>query len=313
MIERVLSRINVINRSKICALLSGMLRLRGITKHLMEKETQFIPQKEPSGVDSLFNELGSELDFGTVDNPTGLSESTAKHPLEIAKFITNLLVSVVAIWVFITIVDGTIRNLENNGFLKEIKLCSYYTFGVDNLGNAECGSYVQTKTFVAGQKEALEKDLGGKLAIVIPKKLVTTNTAKLPEVSFILQKTGNTRTSITEVTKNFLNIKNTATEYQGKDIDCEKMLLNEKGELTVRCDFYGFPLLSSDATPFTSRSTALAFLKKLEDPSSNFTLLEQPKSLEIEKFSSADAGLRSTFSTRTSLTLKVRYSPSNKL
>jgi hypothetical protein len=279
----------------------------------MEKETQFIPQKEPSGVDSLFNELGSELDFGAIDNSSGLSESPAKHPLEIAKLVTGLLVSVVALAAFVTTVDATIRNLEDNGFLKGIGLCSYYTLGVDNLGTADCGSYTQTKAFVAGQKEALEKDLGGKLAIVIPRKLVTANTAKLPEVSFILQKTGNTRTSITEVTKNFLNIKNTATEYQGKDIDCEKMVVNEKGELTIKCDFYGFPLLSSDATPFTSRSTALAFLKKLEDPSSNFTLLEQPKSLEIEKFSSVDAGLRSTFSTRTSLTLKVRYSPSNKL
>jgi hypothetical protein len=279
----------------------------------MEKESQFIPQKESSAVDSLFDELGSELDFGIMDS-SGLSESNSKHPLEIAKLITNALVSIVAIGAFITTIDGTIRNLENNGFLKDIGLCSYYTFGVDNLSsNAECGSYAQTKIFVANQKETLEKNLGGKLALVIPKKLVTTNVTKLPEVSFILQKTGNTRTSITEVTKNFLNIKNTATDFQGKDIDCEKMLLNEKGELTVRCDFYGFPLLSSDTTPFTSRSTALAFLKKLEDPSSNFTLLEQPKSLEIEKFSSTDAGLRSTFSTRTSLSLKMRYSPSNKL
>jgi hypothetical protein len=83
--------------------------------------------------------------------------------------------------------------------------------------------------------------------------------------------------------------------------------------MTVRCDFYGFPLLSSNATPFTSRSTALAFLAKLEDSSSNFTLLEQPKSLEIERFTSTDTGLRSTFSTRTSLTIKVQYSASNKL
>jgi hypothetical protein len=34
-----------------------MLRLQGNIKYLMEKEPQFIPQKEPSAVDSLFNEL----------------------------------------------------------------------------------------------------------------------------------------------------------------------------------------------------------------------------------------------------------------
>jgi hypothetical protein len=40
-----------------------VLRLIGNINYSMEKETPFIPQKEGSGAESLFSELGSELDF----------------------------------------------------------------------------------------------------------------------------------------------------------------------------------------------------------------------------------------------------------
>jgi hypothetical protein len=63
----------------------------------MEKEPQFIPQKSPSDVDSLFNELGSELDMGSMDASSGLSKTVGKHPLEITKLISQFLVGLVAI------------------------------------------------------------------------------------------------------------------------------------------------------------------------------------------------------------------------
>ncbi len=121
------------------------------------------------------------------------------------------------------------------------------------------------------------------------------------------------RAPLRDIINNFNRIKNSATAYQGKDIDCTKFVMSEKGDLTVNCEFYGFPLLSNDAIPLTSRTTALTFLDKLSDPSTGFTLLDQPKNLEIEKYTSTDTGLRSTFSTRTSLTLRLRYSAPNKL
>ena len=73
-----------------------MLLLKSIIKYLMEKETQFIPQKESPDVDTLFKELGSELDFGTVDS-TAVTNIKVKHPLEIVKFVTGLLVSIAAV------------------------------------------------------------------------------------------------------------------------------------------------------------------------------------------------------------------------
>lgn len=55
--------------------------------------------------------------------------------------------------------------------------------------------------------------------------------------------------------------------------------------------------------------TAIAFLYKIQDSekTGGFVLLNYPKTLDIEKFSSADPGIKSTFSTKTKLSLKLRF------
>lgn len=276
----------------------------------MEKETPFITPKDPTT--SLFQDLGTELDFGDANAIKSVSEDTSSHPLSLAKTGTGLLLALLLVYTVVASIDVSMRNMETTGFFKELPLCGYYTLGTDNYKNQSCGSYVEAKNSIDVERTKLESDLGTNLALMVPNKTAIQNPTAQPEVQYILQKTAS-RSSLRDAITSFNRIKNTATDYQGKDIDCSKFTLNEKGGMTVSCDFYGFALLSSDEVPNTSRTTALALLDKLSDPNSGFTLVEQPRNLEIEKYTSTDTGLRSTFSTRTSLILRLKYSPLNKL
>ena len=84
---------------------------------------------------------------------------------------------------------------------------------------------------------------------------------------------------------------------------------NEKGEFSVDCETYGGSLNDSAFKESrSSRITAISMLSRLEN--SDFRILNPPKSLDIAKYSTADVGIRSTFSTVTRLQLNLRYVPS---
>lgn len=279
------------------------------------QENQFIPKKDEASVNALFEELGSELDFGSSDAiATNDQPQGKKHPLEWAVVITGVIVKILLVVGVVGTLDSTIRNLDSGDFLKSLPLCAYYAYGVENYENADCDTYSGIYGKLSTLRGELEKELSINLAILVPQKLLLQNTLKSPEVQYILTKTTSNRVSIPEILAKFAEYRTSATVYRGEDIECGNFAVSENGDLTVTCDFFGFSINgSSETKALTSRSTAIAFLDKLRAQDSSFRILNEPKVLEMTQYSSTDLGIKSTFTTKTNVLLKLRYIPSNRL
>ncbi len=288
-----------------------MLLYPSISSFMEPQKTQFLsPQEEMSG-ESLFKELENELDFGDLAKDKEDLANEKKHPLQIATRVTDILFKVLLVASFILGVDVTLRNLDASGFLSNLPICSYLAWGVGDYDNTECKLYVEIKDKLTKDRAQYEKDLTVPLAILVPKKLQSQNVLNSPEVQFIQLHTAG-RVTLTKVLDQFNEIKASSTIRRGEDIECKKLTLDEKGILNVNCDCYGFGLNSGTEESNTSRSTALALIDKLSDKNSHFQIVEVPKALDLEKYSSSDLGIKSTFSTHTTLNLKLRYVVSNK-
>jgi hypothetical protein len=61
---------------------------------------------------------------------------------------------------------------------------------------------------VTAKKEKLEEQIITNLTILVPKLMQSMNITSSPKVQFIQEHTGNSRVSITETIRNFLDIKN---------------------------------------------------------------------------------------------------------
>ncbi len=274
-----------------------------------QKTPEYINSSHAKDPDSLFQDLESELDFGSVDKDGNVSPEEKRHPLQTVGTITDIFFKLVLLIVFISGIDSTIRNLDSTEYLSNLPICAYLTLGVDNYPNTECLSYKKAIETVSLKKETYEKALAKSLALLIPKKLLSKNVLAMPEVQFIEQK--NTRVSMTRVFDKFEEIRK-STKYEGRAIECAKFSVSEKGDITTTCNFLGFGLSPGSDPSETSRAAALLFLDKLQDTGSSFQVLESPKNLDLEKFTSTDSGIRSTFSTQTVLPLKLRYTPISK-
>lgn len=275
------------------------------------QENQFIPKKEDSGVNALFEELGSELDFGEVQK-LQKKRVQSKHPLEVGAMAMGMLFKIGLIVAILTGIDATIRNLESSSVISMFPLCGYYALGVEGYDNANCMTDAEILTHLSGEKADLEKELALNLVVLIPQKLLIQNTLKSPEVQYILAKTSTSRVSIQEMLNKLSDFRTSATAYKGEDIDCGTFIVNEKGDISMNCDFFGFSVNSASAKSVTSRATALAFLDKLRSQDSGFKILNEPKVLEMQAYTSSDLGIRSTFTTKTTLGLKLRYSSPNR-
>lgn len=214
-------------------------------------------------------------------------------------------ISIVATVVFC--VDSTIRNMETPGFFENLPVCDYLSFGVEGFENADCKTVVQIASDKAAELGQVEATIANNLLVLVPKRLEAGDALNSPEVQFIKERTGDSRVSFARVKDDFLDVVN-KSDYHGEDIDCSKYSFNEKGNLSVSCDFFGDSLSSTSFKESrSSRMTAIAFLSRLE--SSPFRVVNPPKSLNIAKYSTADVGIRSTFSTVTKLQLNLRYVP----
>lgn len=165
---------------------------------------------------------------------------------------------------------------------------------------------------MAIEKEKVEKNIITNLVLLVPKLMQSLDIANSPKVQFIQEHTGDSRVFITESMSRFQEIKN-RTNYQGEDIACAKISVDEDGKLSVSCQVYGGALIApAGLSTKTSRETTLAFLERLSDPKSGFQVLSYPKTLDISEFNSAD-GFKAVFSTKTSLDLRLQYLPANKM
>ncbi len=277
------------------------------------QENQFIPKKEEAGVNAFFEELGSELDHGEIQSLKNDAQVQKKHPIEYLSIGVGILYKIALLVVVVTGIDVTLRNANSSDFARNFPVCSYLSTGVNDYPNTECMTYSEILSKLSTDRASLEKELWNNLAVLIPKKLQIQNTMKSPELQYILAKTSTNRVSIQEMLNKFSEFRTTATVYKGDDIECSSFSLNEKGEMTVTCEFFGFSISGSADKVTTSRSTALTFLEKLRSPYSGFKVLNEPKTLEIQPYTSADFGIKGTFTTKTTLNLKLRYTSPNRI
>ncbi|MFA6090513.1 MAG: hypothetical protein WC774_01930 [Candidatus Gracilibacteria bacterium] len=277
-----------------------------------EKKANFIElSQDPQNIGNIFTELSGEI--GELDfNEKALKEAEKKEPILIAYAISGKLFILGVLITILLSIDVYARSTENNSLFTNLPICPYLSYGIENYDNIECKTPLMISAEVTAKKEKLEEQIITNLTILVPKLMQSMNITSSPKVQFIQEHTGNSRVSITETIRNFLDIKN-KTSFEGADIECQTFSIDEKGVFSISCKVYGGPLLAlSGLGTKTSRETAIEFLTRLNDAKSNFQLLSYPKVLDISEFSSAE-GFKTVFSTQTSLNLKLQYLAVNKM
>ena len=178
-----------------------------------------------------------------------------------------------------------------------------------NADNPDCKSAADLSQSVLSTTAENEKNLANNLFVLVPKRSQVNNIANSDEVQFIKQRSERNRVSIPAMIEALDLIRVSSSDLEGRDIECANYSLDEKGNLSVDCSAYGSSLISTSQKSATSRMTAIAFLDKIIESgkSGGFVLQNYPKTLDMEKFSSTDPGIKSTFSTKTKLTLKLRF------
>jgi hypothetical protein len=273
-----------------------------------EPKSNFIDtEKQTIGSEDIFQSLGENFLSG-LTAPQEEKKKQKKTRLEIAAISMNALLVAAIVGIVATGVDSTLRGLEDPGYLQNFPVCDYLSWGIDGYENADCKSLQGIIAEKDAEKKQVEKTIVNNLLILVPKKLEVGDLLGSPEVQFVKERTGDSRKPLSKMIESFMELTK-MPPYQGEDIECDGFKLTEKGEMEVNCEFYGDALSSfGNSESKTSRITAIKFLQNLE--SSEFRILNPPKSLDIQKFSSPDAGIRSTFSTVTRVQLKLRYVPS---
>jgi len=227
--------------------------------------------------------------------------------------ISGLTLTIAAVLAIITTLDVFARTQSDNSLLSNLPICFYLSLGVDDYSNTDCKTLPMILDAANQEKDKIEKNVISNLVLLVPKRLQSIDILSSPKVRFIQEHTGDSRISINDAINRFLDIKS-RTLYQGEDIDCQNIIINEKGKITMSCDIYGSSLTNpSQSSIHTSRETTLSFLNNLLDPKSGFQVLSYPKTLDVNSFSSTELGLKSVFSTKTTIELTLQYLPINKM
>ncbi len=193
-------------------------------------------------------------------------------------------------------------------FLSGVGLCSYLTDGVD-YDNTQCYTLSQLKDHTIHDKLTLEADTIKQLISILPSMLQDVDVDKSPNVLFI-RRTLASRLSALDIMDQFQSIRS-KSPYQGEDIECIGFKISQSGVLSTSCAIYGGAVDDPAAgTSSSSRINALAFLSRLQSKDSHFTIVNYPSGIDISTYSSSEPGIKSLFSTKTSVDLTLQYVPS---
>jgi hypothetical protein len=256
----------------------------------------------PSSED-IFQSLGENF-FSELSTVPVKKEK--KTPMETFATVLSRTVTVGFAVIVLAVVDSTIRDLDDPGFLRSLPVCGYLALGIND-DNADCGSPLNIATQKEDERDRTEKTIVDDLLILIPKKLESGDLLGSPEIRFIKEHTGDSRVPLSKMVSAFMDL-TSKTDYQGEDVECSNFSLTEKGEMEVNCEFYGDSISSTNPESKTSRITAIKFLDTLV--ASDFRLINPPKTLPITPYKGSDtAGIRAIFSTSTQVKLKLQYLP----
>ncbi len=198
-----------------------------------------------------------------------------------------LFVAGIIIAILLTL-DTFIRSSEDNSLFSNLPIGFYLAMGTTDYDNVDNKTLSMISAEVAAEKDKIEKNMATNLIILVPKFMQSLDIANSPKVQFIQEHTGDSRVSIKDVTTRFSEIKS-KTNYQGEDIECKTLVVDEKGKFSISCQVYGGALIApTGASTKTSRETALAFLARLDDPKSGFQVLSYPKTLDISQYNSTE-------------------------
>lgn len=193
--------------------------------------------------------------------------------------------------------------------MEALPVCDYLSFGIDGYVNDQCKTPTQIVADKTEEQKQVTSTLVNNLLVLVPKRLEAGDALNSPEVQFIKERTGDSRVAFKKVVDEFHEKIVAKSDYQGEDVSCSRFKFNEKGDFSVDCETYGGSLNDSAFKESrSSRITAIGMLSRLE--ASDFRIINPPKALDIAKYSTAEVGIRSTFSTVTRLQLNLRYVPS---
>lgn len=282
------------------------------TQNTQQKPNYIELSQDTHNAGNIFNELSWELGELDFAEKTVKTEVTKKEPLLLIYSVSGKFFILGIIVAIVLTIDVFVRSSEDNNLFANLPICPYLSFGVGEYDNTDCKTLSMISTDMNAEKEKTEKNIITNLVLLVPKFMQSLDIANSPKVQFIQEHTGESRISITDVIDRFTEIKD-RTSYQGKDIECKSMTMDEKGKFSVSCQIYGGALIApTGLTTKTSREIALAFLQRLGDEKSGFQILSYPKTLDISEFNSTD-GFKAVFSTKTSLDIKLQYLPANKM
>lgn len=219
---------------------------------------------------------------------------------------TTILLPIVIVFVLLSQINIYLKTTNDDE--KNISsyldfLCPYLSSDIKWYNNTDCLTLPKIKETVTKERETLEKNLWDNLSVLIPLKYAKANILSNPEILFIQETNWDNRIRLTKVLDDFwVLVKN--TNYQA---ECSNPKLDEKWTFSASCEFYWVWILSPWYNLGSSRMTTLKFLKNFENESNPFILKSYPDTLEISSFTSDDLGIKSTFSTKTSLDLKLLY------
>ncbi len=269
----------------------------------------FSEAASPVAQDDIFVGLGQDF-FNEAIEPS--KERKKKDPLEMGALVSGILAKLLFVALVVSGVDASVRNLENAEALSALPVCSYLSIGLDDYqaGEDECKTVRQIAAEKTAERDSMESTIVANLLVIVPRKIEALDVVGSPEIQFIKSKTGDSRVPLAKMIEDFIALTK-KTDLQGEDVECSNFTMDEKGNMTTHCEFFGDALLSSSQESNTSRMVAIRFMKILSG--SDFRIVNPPKVLPIQKYDSAEAGIRSTFSTVTGVDFQLQYTPNNGL
>lgn len=265
--------------------------------------------------EDLYNDFFHEKDDGTI--ATGAKAK--KSPLETAIKILKPITILVIVWVLLMSAHVFMRNIKDSSFLESYPfICPYINYGVDAPEDKGCKTITSIKADYLAKNKNLNEEIAKKLTQYLPIKVGVNIIHSSPERTFAID-TFSQKPHINKIIETFEQIKSASQYIVAENIECSGLAITQWSTLTSQCVIYGGPIgawKNSDQwqkkTIQSSRLMALHFIENLANTNkSSFIVKNPPTILPIEVLA-RDEQLRTGFSTRTTLSIQLRYISSHK-
>ena len=195
-----------------------------------QSDTNFIhldgDKSEKTG-GNIFNELGGDLDFGTVQAQAETAPVKTQW-YEIWNKVSYVLMVLMILFGILATADVYVKTMDDNSIISALPYCEYLaTYGVDGYENKECKTISMIQSEVTANTKKLQDYIVDNLGQILPKKLDLMNVAGSSVVRFIQDHVN--RVNIVDALSQFETFKNASSNIYGKYIECKPDSIDEKG------------------------------------------------------------------------------------